>query len=65
MRHVWLQVEKMVDRYTARIRMLDSGDLLSLDQDDLETVVPSVGRRVRLVKGAWRGEEARQPEICA
>ena len=36
--------------------MLRSDDLLKLDQDALETVIPAPGGRVLVVNGAWRGE---------
>ena len=49
-------VEKLVDRYTAHVRMTTSGDLLKLDQEVLETVIPAVGGRVLVVNGAWRGQ---------
>jgi len=49
------RVEKLVDRYTAHVRMAQTGDLLKLDQDDLETVIPAAGGRVLLVNGADRG----------
>lgn len=38
--------------------MLDTADLLQLDQEDLETVIPAVGGRVRIVNGRARGEAA-------
>jgi len=49
-------VEKLVDRYTAHVRMTTSGDLLKLDQEVLETVIPAAGGRVLVVNGAWRGQ---------
>ena len=33
-------------------------DLLQLDQEDVETVIPAAGGRVRLVNGRARGEAA-------
>ena len=48
-------VEKLVDRYTAHVRLNIDGALLKLDQDDLETVVPQVGSRVLLVNGRCCG----------
>jgi len=36
-----------------------SGSLVSLDQDDLETVIPSEGGKVRIVNGAYRGSAAK------
>ena len=35
--------------------MSGSGDLIKLDQDHLETVIPQPGGRVRLVNGKHRG----------
>jgi len=49
----------VVERYTAHVRIISSDDLLKLDQDDLETVIPAVGGTVRIVNGArCRGAEA-------
>ncbi len=38
--------------------MHESGDLLKLDQDDLETVIPAAGGRVLVVNGPHRGARA-------
>ena len=37
------------------------GDVLQLDQDDMETVVPKVGKRVRVLNCPG---EARRPRLC-
>jgi DNA/RNA-binding protein KIN17 len=54
------------DKFTAEVEVLDScpderdgGDILRLDQDDLETVVPKEGKKVRILKGRFRGERAK------
>jgi DNA/RNA-binding protein KIN17 len=44
------------DKYVALIRMNDSGDVLKIDQSQLETVIPQPGHSVRVVNGAYRGE---------
>ncbi|GLD93482.1 hypothetical protein PINS_up002074 [Pythium insidiosum] len=44
------------DKFAATVEMLESGDVLQLDQDDLETVIPKVGRQVRIVNGIGRGQ---------
>lgn len=50
------RVTKIIDKYTAEVEMLDGGDILQLDQDDLETVIPkTVGDRVLIVNGRGRG----------
>lgn len=46
------------DKFGATIKILDSGDILRLDQDDLETVIPKVGGRVKIVNGTGRGSIA-------
>ncbi|KAL1520526.1 hypothetical protein AB1Y20_022103 [Prymnesium parvum] len=56
-------VEKVVDKYTAHVRMSSDGALVKLDQDDLETVVPQVGSSVLLVNGRHRGEVAKLMSI--
>lgn len=56
-------VEKVVDRYTAHVRMHAAGELLKLDQDDLETVIPAEGGKVRIVNGLYRGAVAKLTKI--
>jgi DNA/RNA-binding protein KIN17 len=51
-------VTGIVDRYGAKVKMLDSGDKLRLDQIHLETVIPALGRVVRVLNGRHRGENA-------
>jgi DNA/RNA-binding protein KIN17 len=38
--------------------MIESGDVLKLDQSQLETVIPAIGSKVKIVNGAYRGQEA-------
>eukprot|EP00803_Ostreobium_quekettii_P005824 evm.model.scf_128EXC.13 EVM.evm.TU.scf_128EXC.13 scf_128EXC:99599-100813(+) len=49
-------VEAVVDRYVGEIRMLRSGDVVRVDQEQLETVLPKTGGRVLVVNGAYRGQ---------
>lgn len=59
-------VDRIIDKYTAEVEILDSskgandgGDVLRLDQADLETVIPKeVGKKVRILNGRHRGEKA-------
>lgn len=44
-----------VEGFVAEVEMIDSKDVLRVDQDELETVIPSPGRQVKVVKGAYRG----------
>ncbi|CAK1554512.1 unnamed protein product [Leptosia nina] len=48
-------IEKVIDKYGAQIRLIDENVKLKLDQNHLETVIPSAGRTVRFVNGAYRG----------
>ena len=59
-------VDKVIDKYMGEVEVLDSGpdqrdggDILRLDQDDLETVIPKeAGKKVRVLNGKYRGEKA-------
>lgn len=48
-------VDKVIGKYVAEVAMLDSGDVLRIDQAELETVLPSPGGRVLVVNGPYRG----------
>ena len=65
-------VNRVIDKYEAEVEVLersgrrgvekedDAGDVLRIDQDDLETVIPKVlGERVRILNGRHRGKKAR------
>lgn len=64
-------VDKVIDKYTAEVEVLDSGpderdggDILMLDQEDLETVVPKeTGKKVLILNGKYRGDKARVEEL--
>ncbi|OWM70060.1 KIN17-like protein [Punica granatum] len=63
-------VRKVIDKYTGEIGMLESKDVLKVDQEELETVIPQIGGLVRIVNGAYRGSTARllginTEEFCA
>ena len=71
-------VDKVINKYEAEIEVLetsrranDGGDILRIDQDDLETVIPKeAGEKVRIVNGKYRGKKARvikldKKEYCA
>lgn len=51
-------VTAVEDKFCATVELLQSGDVLRLDQDDLETVIPKVGRSVKVVNGVGRGSVA-------
>ena len=56
---------RVIDRYMAEVEILDTapdakdgGDLIRIDQDDLETVVPKEGKECRILNGRGRGKRA-------
>lgn len=51
-------IKEVQNKYTAIVKMVDSGDKLKLDQTHLETVIPAQGKRVLIVNGQYRGTEA-------
>jgi len=51
-------VREVEERYVGLVEVLDSGDLLRLDQDNLETVLPAIGGAVKVLNGAHRGHSA-------
>lgn len=52
------RILKVIDTYVAEIEMLDSGDVVRVDQQELETVIPQVGGKVLIVKGEMVGHRA-------
>jgi len=56
-------VEKVRDQYAADVRMTDSKDLIRLEQELLETVIPNIGKTVLMVKGTHKGRKAKMREV--
>eukprot|EP00178_Gracilaria_changii_P013050 TRINITY_DN3673_c0_g1_i2.p1 TRINITY_DN3673_c0_g1~~TRINITY_DN3673_c0_g1_i2.p1 ORF type:complete len:396 (-),score=57.22 TRINITY_DN3673_c0_g1_i2:1811-2998(-) len=52
------RVVNVIDGFGARVQLADSGTVLELDQDDLETVIPKPGGIVYLLRGIYRGKKA-------
>ncbi|KAG8576888.1 hypothetical protein GDO81_010010 [Engystomops pustulosus] len=48
-------VKEVIDRYTAIVKLIDSGDKLKLDQTHLETVIPVPGKQVLILNGGYKG----------
>lgn len=57
------RVERVVDRFVGEVRLLESGDRLRIDQDELETVIPAVGGSVLIVNGKGKGLLAELVEL--
>lgn len=52
------KVSSLVSEYVGIVDMLESGDQLQLDEDDLQTVLPALGKTVMILKGHHRGQLA-------
>ncbi|XP_040199282.1 DNA/RNA-binding protein KIN17 [Rana temporaria] len=48
-------VKEVINRYTAIVKLVDSGDKLKLDQTHLETVIPAPGKRILILNGGYKG----------
>ncbi|XP_030629358.1 DNA/RNA-binding protein KIN17 [Chanos chanos] len=51
-------VREVQDKYTAVVKIIDTGDKLKLDQAHLETVIPAPGKHVLILNGPYRDTEA-------
>ncbi|TWW64878.1 DNA/RNA-binding protein KIN17 [Takifugu flavidus] len=51
-------IMEVKDKYSAVVKMIDSGDKLKLDQTHLETVIPAPGKQVLILNGPYRDTEA-------
>ncbi|KAG5893782.1 hypothetical protein JTB14_005447 [Gonioctena quinquepunctata] len=52
-------IREVIDKYVAVVKLLESGRKLKIDQEHLETVIPALGKLVKIVNGAYRGELAK------
>ncbi|XP_066148356.1 DNA/RNA-binding protein KIN17 [Euwallacea fornicatus] len=52
-------VREVIDNYGAVVKLLETGKKLKLDQKHLETVIPAIGKCVKIVNGAYCGEVAK------
>lgn len=56
-------IREVIDKYQAKIKFLETGEKLKVDQSHLETVIPALDKPVRVVNGAYRGSEAILKEL--
>jgi DNA/RNA-binding protein KIN17 len=49
---------KVENRYQAIIKMFDTNDKIRIDQAHVETVIPAIGKKILVVNGAYRGQQA-------
>jgi len=51
-------IKEVVEKYSGVVEMIESGDRLKLDQTHLETVIPNVGRGLKVLNGPYTGASA-------
>ena len=51
-------VIRVENRYQAVIKMFETNDKIRIDQAHVETVIPAIGKKVLVVNGAYRGQQA-------
>ncbi|GAB4819464.1 hypothetical protein N2152v2_006510 [Parachlorella kessleri] len=56
-------VKRVQDKFIGEIEMLDSGDVVRVDQAELETVIPQPGGAVLVVGGQYKGARATLQDI--
>ena len=52
------RIIEVIDDFAALIELNDGSAKIKVDQDDLETVIPNVGRKVIILWGKYSGQEA-------
>jgi len=50
-------IHKIHNNYVAEIKIIDSGDIMKIDQANLETVIPNINGKVLLLIGKYKGEK--------
>ncbi|XP_040169623.1 DNA/RNA-binding protein KIN17 [Anopheles arabiensis] len=48
-------VVEVIEKYRAKIKLLETGEKLKVDQAHLETVIPAVGKQILVLNGGYRG----------
>jgi DNA/RNA-binding protein KIN17 len=51
-------ITKVENRYQAIIKMFNTNDKIRIDQVHVETVIPAIGKKLLVVNGAYRGQQA-------
>lgn len=57
------EVVAIRDRFVAELEVVGSGDVLRVDQRELETVIPQIGSEVAIVKGRFKGQRATLSQV--
>lgn len=51
-------VIEVIDKYRAKIKLIETGEKIKVDQAHLETVIPAVGKNILVLNGGYRGHKA-------
>jgi len=51
-------VKEVKNLYAGIVEVIDTDDVIKMDQNHLETVIPALGRPIRVLNGAYRGHDA-------
>lgn len=51
-------VLEVIDKYAAKIKLIETGEKIKVDQAHLETVIPVIGKPVLVLNGGYRGYKA-------
>jgi len=51
------RIVEVIDDFAAIVHLNDSSAKVKVDQDDLETVIPNIGRKVKILWGKYSSEE--------
>ncbi|XP_055907331.1 DNA/RNA-binding protein KIN17 [Eupeodes corollae] len=51
-------VLEVIDKYRGKIKFLETGEKVKVDQAHLETVIPALDKPIKVVNGAYRGTDA-------
>lgn len=46
-------VQEVIDKYRGKVKLIETGEKFKLDQEHLETVIPKINGRVRVLNGAY------------
>lgn len=51
-------IVKVIDKYQAKVKLIESEEKLKVDQEHLETVIPAIGKEILVLNGGYRGHQA-------
>ena len=52
------EVLEIIHKFKAIVKLVQDGSKVTIDQNDVETVIPAIGRQVLILQGRYRGSTA-------